>query len=69
MGSEDIDVEIFEDRDDNEIVSIEVEVNEHKEFKYVENHCYDYERDAILEMQKVCDYDKFYSLLICIMRI
>lgn len=63
---EDIDDEIFEDRDDNEIVSIEVEVNEHKEFKYVENHCYDHERDAILEMQKVCDDDKFYVFSGCI---
>ena len=57
---EDIDNELFEDSADNEIVGIEVEVNEPKEFKYIKNHCYDHEKDAILEMQKVCDDGKFY---------
>lgn len=57
---EDINDELADDRDGNKIVGIEVEVNEPKEFKYVENHYYDHEKDAILEMQKVCDDGKFY---------
>ncbi|MBQ4068905.1 MAG: hypothetical protein IJC76_06605 [Lachnospiraceae bacterium] len=56
----DIEDGISDGNRNNDIVDIEVKLNEAKEFKHIENHDYDHEKDAILKMQKVCDDGKFY---------